>query len=483
MKRSLKYIPSLFLMIAGLTLMIAPASSQVQNFISSQLQISRAQSDAGNAYINVGQASVKKSLAALPPMKFMGTPALAKSYVQHQKDLEDLIEKDFTVASYFSIQDQKAYLESADKGLRPNTVDTDGFDFGAWKSIGTEFLIKTGFNVSGNTMTLDAYVYDVDRKELIFGRSYNAPLKDLRSVGHKFCNDLIEKLTGKKAFFMTKFVVARSTTKGATEIFMMDWDGANQKQITTSRSIAVSPTWSPNGQFIAYSVFDYHQRIKARNANLYLYDLGKQKGTILSAVKGLNTMASFMPDMSGVIMRISPSNGTTDIYKLSFDGTKKQQITNGPRNAMNVEPAVSPDGKKMAFSSDRSGKAMIYIHDFATGKDTRLTFAGQYNSSPAWSPDGTKIAFAGYLDNHFDIYVMDANGKNLQKITSAKKKSGRAANNEDPSFSPDGRMILFRSDRSGEYQLYTATVDGKSEYRLTFDNHTYKRPQWSPFLN
>lgn len=438
---------------------------------------------ADNAYINVGQAAVKKSLAALPPMKFMGTPALAKSYVQYQKDLEDILEKDFTVASYFTIQDQKAYLEGSDKGLRPSTVDSDGFDFNAWKSIGTEFLIKTGFNVSGSNMTLDTYVYDVARKELIFGRSYNAPLKDLRSVGHKFCNDLIEKLTGKKAFFLTKFVVSRSTGKGSSEIFMMDWDGANQKQVTTSRSIAVSPTWSPNGKFIAYSIFNYHQRIKARNADLYIYDLSKQKGTILSAVKGLNTMASFMPDLSGVVMRISPSNGTSDIYKLSFDGAKKVQITNGPRGAMNVEPAISPDGKKLAYSSDRSGKAMIYIHDFATGKDTRLTFAGQYNASPAWSPDGSKIAFAGYLDNHFDIYVMDANGKNLQKITSAKRKNGKSANNEDPSFSPDGRMILFRSDRSGQYQLYTSTVDGKSEYRLTFDNHVYSRPQWSPFLN
>ncbi len=447
-------------------------------------QLVRAQTGANDsAYINVGQASVKKSLAAIPAMKFMGTPALAKSYVKYQKDLEDIIEKDFTVASYFTIQDSKAYLESPDKGLRPSGVDSDGFDFGAWHSIGTEFLIKTGFNVSGDKMTLDTYVYDVSRKELIFGRSYNAPLKDLRSVGHKFCNDLIEKLTGKKAFFLTKFIVSRSTSKGASEIFMMDWDGANQKQITSSRSIAVSPTWSPNGQFIAYSIFNYHQRIKARNADLYIYDLSKQKGTILSAVKGLNTMASFMPDMSGVVMRISPSNGTSDLYKLSFDGSKKQQLTHGPRGAMNVEPAISPDGKKIAYSSDRSGKAMIYIYDVATQKDTRLTFAGQYNASPAWSPDGSKIAFAGYLDNHFDIYVMDANGKNMKKITSAKKQNGRAANNEDPSFSPDGRMILFRSDRSGEHQLYTSTVDGKSEYRLTFDKHNYSRPQWSPFLN
>ncbi|MCC6137403.1 MAG: PD40 domain-containing protein [Bdellovibrionaceae bacterium] len=438
--------------------------------------------DNNNAYINVGQAGVKKSLAAITPIQFMGTPSLAKSYVKYQKDLQDIIEKDFTVVSYFTLQDPSSFLEDSNKGLRPAPVDSNGFDYKSWASINTEFLIKTGFNVIGDKMTLDAYVYDVARKELLFGRSYNAPLKDLRSVGHTFCNDVIQKLSGKKAFFLTKFVVSRTTGKGSSEIFMMDWDGANQKQITSSQSIAVSPSWSPNGQLISYSIFNYHQRLKARNADLYVYDLKTQKGTILSAVKGLNTTASFMPDMSGAIIRISPSNGTSDLYKVSFNGGKKQQITYGPRGAMNVEPAVSPDGTKMAFSSDRSGKAMIYIHDFATQKDTRVSFAGHYNSSPAWSPDGSKLAFAGHVDNHFDIYVMDSSGKNLQKITSAKKTSGRSANNEDPSFSPDGRMILYRSDRTGNYQLYATTVDGKSDYRLTFDKQTYTRPQWSPFL-
>ena len=265
----------------------------------------------------------------------------------------------------------------------------------------------------------------------------------------------------------------------------MDWDGANLKQITTSRSISVSPSWSPDGRYLAYSTFNMHTKTKTRNADLYLYDLKTQKKTVLSAVKGLNTTASFLPGMAGVIARVSYSEKKgASAYKIPFDGSPRTAITNGPHGAMNVEPAVSPDGKSIAFSSDRSSKAMIYIHDIATKTDRRLTFAGQYNSSPAWSPDGKKIAFAAHVDKHFDIYIMDVDGKNLQKLTSAKKSNGRFAHNEDPSFSPDGRLILFRSNRQGsKYQLYAITVDGKNEYRLTFDNHDYARPQWSPFLN
>ncbi|MCB9073866.1 MAG: PD40 domain-containing protein [Bdellovibrionaceae bacterium] len=434
------------------------------------------------AYINVGQASVKKSLAAITPLEYLGTPSLAKAYLKYEKELQDIIEKDLTIVSYFTIQDPSAFLEHK-KGLRPYPVDSNGFDFKSWSSIGTEFLIKTGFNITDNKIMLDTYVYDINQRSLVLGRSYNAPLKDLRGVGHKFCNDLIEKLSGKKAFFMSKLLVSRSTSKTDKEIFMMDWDGANQQQITQKHSIAVSPSWSSDGRYIAYSVFNFHTKAKTRNADLYLQDLKTGKKTIISAVKGLNTTASFFPDMSAAIIRVSPSNGTSDLYKLPFNGGKREQLTQGPRGAMNVEPALSPDAKNVAFSSDRSGKAMIYIKDLASNQDRRLTFAGQYNASPAWSPDGKQIAFAAHIDNHFDIYIMDVDGKNLRRLTDEKQTGSRRANNEDPSFSPDGRLILFRSNRTGHYQLYAITVDGKNEYRLTFDKYDYYRPQWSPFLN
>ena len=70
----------------------------------------------------------------------------------------------------------------------------------------------------------------------------------------------------------------------------------------------------------------------------------------------------------------------------------------------------------------------------------------------------------------------------MLRLTSARKPNGKGADNEDPTFSPDGRFVMFRSNRTGVYQLYVATIDGKNEYRLTFDNHNYYRPQWSPLL-
>lgn len=439
---------------------------------------------ADRPYINIGKAEVKQSPLALVPIVYLGTPSLAPKHLAYGKRLYDIIEKDLTISSYFSLISPEAFVEDyKSKSLTPKENDPQrGFDWGSWKQIGAEFMIRSGFKIANSKMEYDAYLYHVPQQKLIMGKSYSANINDLRDIAHQFANDIMESLTGKKGFFLTKFVVSRSTKGGEKEIFVMDWDGANQKQITQHRTISQSPSWSPNGQYITYTSFMYHKKIKTRNADLFLYDYKTQNRWLLSYQKGINSGGAFTPNSEELLLRISKL-GASDIYKTDLKGKTLTQITHGPRGAMNVEPAVSPDGKTVAFSSDRSGKPMIYTMGMNGKNVTRLTFAGVYNSSPAWSPDGKRLAFAGFDKGHFDIFTIDADGKNIKRLTSAKKRNGRWANNEYPTFSPDGRFILFSSDRTGKYQLYIVSIDGKYEHRLTFDNKEYFKPQWSPYLN
>jgi TolB protein len=292
----------------------------------------------------------------------------------------------------------------------------------------------------------------------------------------------MKELTGQRGMFLTKIVASRSTLKGQKEIFAMDWDGSNPKQITNHKSIAQSPAWSAEGRAIAYTAFAYHANEKSRNADLFTYELAKGKRWLVSFAKGINSGASFMPDGKNLLLTIS-SGGNPDIYKISMEGTNKVRLTNGPSGAMNVEPTMSPDGKKIAFSSDRSGRPMIYIMESNGSNPKRITFAGQYNSTPRWSPDSKRIVFAGYDKTHFDLFTMAPDGTNMVRLTSATKPSGKMADNEDPTFSPDGRHILFVSNRTGINQLYIIGVDGENERRITFDRHEYFKPQWSPFLD
>src|SRR5690606_27010742 len=139
---------------------------------------------------------------------------------------------------------------------------------------------------------------------------------------------------------------------------------------------------------------------------------------------------AFSPDGRHIYLTVSQGTNP-DIYKMTLNGDLVAKITNGPAGAMNVEPAIANDGR-IAFSSDRAGRPMIYTADSSGNNVRRITFAGVFNSSPSWSPDGKKIAFAGQSDNNFDIFVMNADGTGMIRLTSAKKPNGKMASNEDP---------------------------------------------------
>lgn len=433
-------------------------------------------------YISVGEAKVRKSLLAFPALKYFSA-SKSKANIQMGDELFKIIYNNMNVSGLFTFIKPAAFLEDPkNTSLKPAPGDPKGFNFKNWKTIGTEFLIRGGYNVSGSDLSLEIYVYHVPQAKLIMGKTYEGSKSSIRKIAHTFSNDLIKSLTGKRGMFDTKIVASVSKPPGAKEIYVMDWDGANPKQITNHKSIAISPAWSFDGTKIAYTAFAYHPKAKTRNADLFLYNVNSGKRWLISYRKGINSGAAFLPDKKHLLLTISQT-GSPDIFRMTEDGKKLTRITRGPGRSMNVEPAISPDGKTIAFSSDRSGKPMIYTMSASGANVKRLTFAGKYNASPTWSPDGKKIAFAGFDKGHFDIFIINADGSGLKRLTKAKKTNGKWANNESPTFSPDGSAIMFTSDRSGTSQLYIVSPDGNNERRITFDRKSYEKPKWSPFPN
>ncbi len=443
--------------------------------------VSQAQSGS-KLYINVGSANLKKSLMALPAFQYLGSKP-GNSQLKLGNKLFTTLFNDLSVSSYFRFIPQDAFLEDATKtALTPKGSAPNGFDFGKWRPLGTEFLIRAGYKVVGSKLSFEAYLYYIPKAQTVLAKTYEGRTKDVRAIAHKFANDIVYKLTGKKGIFTTKLVVGRTSGRQQKEIFVLDYDGQNPIQVTNHRSISFSPSWAPDGKSILYSTFNYHKRKKSRNADLMRYDLTNARRWVLSYRKGINSGGVFFPDMSQILLRIS-NKGVSDLFTMSVDGKKIRPLTNGPRGAMNVEPSISPDGQKIVFSSDRSSKPMIYVMDKSGRNIEKRTYAGRYNSTPVFSPDGKKIAFAGHDKGKFDVFMMDTNGTNMVRLTSARKKDGTWSDNESPSFSPDGRHIVFTSNRSGYYQLYLVNVDGTNERRITFDTHDYFAPRWSPYMD
>jgi Tol biopolymer transport system component/DNA-binding winged helix-turn-helix (wHTH) protein len=175
----------------------------------------------------------------------------------------------------------------------------------------------------------------------------------------------------------------------------------------------------------------------------------------------------------------SNRDGKNEIYVMDADGSNVRRLTNNL--ADDVNPIWSPDGHRLIFDSERDGNREIYVMDADGGNQIRLTRNNAADTTATSSPDGSLIAFASNRDTgppynpyNLDIYVMNADGSNVRRIV------------DDPEFdvgpqwSPDGRKILFTTGRNGNFDVYEMNADGTGQRNLTADNDKADgAPVWS----
>ena len=167
---------------------------------------------------------------------------------------------------------------------------------------------------------------------------------------------------------------------------------------------------------------------------------------------------------------------------MNADGTNQTQWTN---SGLDRSPRWSPDSSRIAVDSIRDGNPDIYVTNADGGNVQRLTNNSGFDLLPKWSPDGTKIAFVSSRDDpnpsacgncNSEIYVMNADGSNQTRLTNNPGSDGF------PRWSPDGTRIVFQSSRdAGNFEIYVMNADGTNQTRLTnnqSDDHLW--PIFSP---
>lgn len=434
--------------------------------------------------IHVGSAKVKVSSLAIPQFRLLN---IKKSFYKRASALQNQLQKAIThnlqYSSFFQALNSKAFLEDSSKlDSKPYPYSSKGFKFKNWSTIGVDFLIRGDIFFKNNKFVFQVFVYNIAKTQRLFAKEYSlTQAKEIELLADTFSNELVYKITGKSGIYFSKLVASYRSSSKYKEIYTMDWDGKNKKRITFHRNLAISPSWSWNAKKLLYTAFPFHVKARQRNPDLFIYDLKTKKRKILSYFKGVNSGGVFTPNDKKVILSRTNAKGGSYIVEIFANTGKLSRYLLGKSSrSLNVEPAVSPDGKWLAYSSNKVGREMVYIMNLSTKKSKRLTFAGRYNSSPSWSPDSETLVFAGYTKGHYDIFSISRQGNNLKRLTSIRGVGGRLANNEDPSFSPDGQMVVFSSDKTGFKHLYLMRAsDGGALRRITFGAGSYERPKWT----
>jgi TolB protein len=412
--------------------------------------------------VTLGEMSLKRYQIAIPNFK-----ALSGSGAAEGRQVAEILRRSLALCGVFRVIPPSSYLERAPR----DGIETGEFDFEPWKNIGAEGVLKGGVIVAGGASRLKFRFYEIGSNKLALQKEYiftNA--SQIRWYAHLFADELYKFMTSEKGIFTSKVSFIRDYS-GKQEVWVMDVDGKDMKQLTNNGSINALPAWSPTGGMIAYTSW------KDRNPDLYVYNLRTGKSKKISSLPGLNTGAAWSPDGRRIAFSASRGKSSMDIYTINADGTGLMQLTKAKWGERNLSPTWSPNGREIAFVSTRFSSPQIFKMGADGSNPQRLTTAGNYNQAPRWSPRGDFILFTGRDErNVFDLFLVSPTTREIKRLTQ------NQGSNIEATWSPNGRNVIFSSTRNGVPKLFIMTHEGKHPQQLTFAPGQFLTPSWSPSL-
>ena len=279
-----------------------------------------------------------------------------------------------------------------------------------------------------------------------------------------------------------------SEREGNWDIYVMNADGSDVKQLTNNSEWNGFPSWSPDGHRIAFlsGLGDsgiYIMRPDGSGlailADTSTTEEGLPAWTIPDPAKALPTPTATPSPVPTATPTPSPTPTSTLVPTATSTPVPTATSTPAPTATSTPTPTPTPEAfqrGRIAFDSNRDGNGNIYVVNADGSGLHRVTSHPEWDLSPAWSPDGRRIAFESYRDQNWEIYVINANGSGVTRLT----------NNDEgdhaPAWSPDGRRIAFESYRAGDgnKEIYVMNADGGGVTRLTNNLAWDGSPTWSP---
>jgi TolB protein len=353
------------------------------------------------------------------------------------------------------------------------SIDTVPFD--RWRELGADGVVIGTVQKTPTGIRVEMRLYSVRARASIpnAAREYSGSVANPRLYAHTMADELHQSQSSLRGVARTKLafssdrnrepVINTIEKREVKEIYVSDYDGANQRRITINRALNITPSWSPDGRSIAYTSY------RSGLPDILISNIFA--GTLESPTKGIgqNFLPVFSPDGTRIAF-MSSRDGNSEIYIVDRDGRNLMRLTNNP--AIDVTPTWSTNGTQIAFTSERTGSPQIWVVGI-DGTGLRRISYETYADRPTWSPPPfNEIAFAAKTGPGYDIKILNIGSGETRQITFGE------GSNESPAWSPNGRHLAFMSTRAGRSQIFTTDRDGKNIRQLTRDGNN-TTPNWS----
>jgi TolB protein len=442
-------------------------------------------------YLTVQGAGVRRAKIAVGQLN----PLDAAADPQFMKNVRDQLFSDLEFANIFEFVSDSLFSK-LDQEKDPGSLSYED-----WSRIGAAFALRMGYRMSGGKLIVEAHLYDIPGRKRIFATKYQHSSSQYAKLTHTITEEILKELTGDRGLFFSRILMVchdlKKRKSPPKEVYIVDPDGRNLIQLTGDNTLSFSPSWMNDGRNITYSQYDwvYGNGVRKRGVVIKKHNIQTGGRSTLTSRDGMNSGISWNKQGTRAAVTFS-FNSRPELYLIGPDGGEPEPLSrniqwkritgdgyqaNSADTLFDVEPSWSPDGNKIVFSSARTRHPMIYWVDLGTKIATQLTFAGTYNASPAWSPKGDRILFAAQrlMVGNFDIYMIDPEGGNLQRLTVG-DEGGRRINSENPSWAPTGRHFAFANNSSGHYEVFVMTSDATFKRQISPEGKECKSPAWGP---